>query len=54
MGLKNCTITSVSKVETQGDSGASGTLTTEKTLHITPQSGYTVSAGDCSHGTLPV
>tara|TARA_R100000458_G_C8268077_1_gene242946 strand:+ start:266 stop:1816 length:1551 start_codon:yes stop_codon:yes gene_type:complete len=40
-------------VEDPGDSGAGGSLATSRQIVITPFSGYTVSASDFSHGTLP-
>ena len=53
MAVSKATISSISVVETQGSTGAGGTLITSALLYITPDSGYTISAADVTVGTLP-
>lgn len=53
MAISNATISSVSVVETQGSSGAAGTLITTAELYVTPDDGYTISKEDITVGTLP-
>ena len=53
MAVSNASVSSVEVVETQGSTGAAGTLITSAILYITPNEGYSVSKEDIVVGTLP-